>query len=103
IQDVEKSANEWAENSKDSRGHKLRKDALCLLAGAISLPREQGEDWEKFRDESVEWLKRKYGERLKAVVEHTDETHPHIHFYAVPNAGEKFDVIHDGKRASEQS
>lgn len=103
IQDVEKSANEWAENSKDSRGHKLRKDALCLLAGVISLPREQGEDWEKFRGESVEWLKSKYGERLKAVVEHTDETHPHIHFYAVPNAGEKFDDIHDGKRASAQS
>ncbi|MGB3424561.1 MAG: plasmid recombination protein [Castellaniella sp.] len=100
IQEVEKSANDWADNTKDTRGRKLRKDGLCMMAGVISLPREQEKDWPKLRDDSVKWLKEKYGERLKAVVEHQDETHPHIHFYIVPNQGERFDDIHDGKKAA---
>lgn len=100
IAGVEKAANEWADNTKDAKGRKLRKDGLCMLAGVISLPREQEKEWDKFKAESIKWLKDKYGERLKAVVEHQDETHPHIHFYAVPNAGERFDDIHDGKAAA---
>ncbi|MGB7482976.1 MAG: hypothetical protein WA909_04825 [Castellaniella sp.] len=97
---VEKAANDWADNAKDGRGHKLRKDGLCLMAGVVSLPREQEKDWPKFRNDSIQWLKDKYGDRLKAVVEHQDETHPHIHFYIVPKIGEKFDDIHAGKKAA---
>src|SRR5690606_19445904 len=38
--------------------------------------------------------------RVKAVVERQDETHPHIHFYIVPNEGERVDDIHGGKKAA---
>ncbi|MGE4452533.1 plasmid recombination protein [Castellaniella sp.] len=100
IEGVEEAANHWADNTKDAKGRKLRKDGLCMMAGVISLARDQEKDWPRFRDESIEWLKGKYGERLKAVVEHKDETHPHIHFYIVPKIGEKFDDIHAGKKAA---
>lgn len=95
-------ADTWAANSKDSSGRSLRKDGLCLVAGVVSY-KNDGEDWEKFRDASVDWLKQKYGERLKSVIEHTDEKHPHIHFYVVPKPGERFESIHDGRRASAEA
>ena len=93
-------AQEWADNSVDASGRKLRKDGSCLLAGVISFPDGRSEDeWRAFRDDSVDYLKDKYGDSLKSVVEHRDESHLHIHFYAVPEIGQKFDEIHDGKKA----
>ena len=97
-----KVAEKWAESSKDLSGHTLRQDGLCLLAGIISYPNEMT-DWENFRDSSIEWLKKKYGDCLKSVVEHTDESNPHIHFYCVPRAGERFETIHDGRKASQEA
>lgn len=92
-------AEAWASGMTDAQGRKLRKDGLCLLAGVISLPRERIDEWPAFQQGALEWLKAKYGERLRCVVEHLDEAHPHLHFYAVPLAGERFDAIHDGKAA----
>lgn len=92
-------AADWAENSKDSSGRRLRKDGLCLLAGVVSY-KNDGENWAKFRDDSIIWLKKTYGDQLKSVIEHTDETHPHIHFYVVPRAGKRFESIHAGRAAS---
>lgn len=57
------------------------------------------DEWPAYRDEAIEWLKKKYGDNLKSVVEHTDEPYPHIHFYVVPKKGEKFDSIHEGYAA----
>lgn len=96
---VAKMAEEWAENSVDSRGHKLRKDGLCLLSGVISAP-DDLQDWGAFKKASYLWLKEQWGDRLKSIIEHTDESHRHIHFYAVPKPGEKFDDIHQGKKAA---
>ena len=53
----------------------------------VSLPAEQRQDWPRFREATVAWLRQQYGERLRSVVEHTDEAHPHLHFYAVPLPG----------------
>jgi hypothetical protein len=92
-------SEEWAEESKDPTGRKIRKDGLCLLAGVISYPNE-GQNWEDFRADSVNWLKKKYGECLKSVIEHTDESHKHIHFYCVPKKGARFESIHEGRLAS---
>ncbi len=33
-------------------------------------------------------------------MEHTDEAHPHLHFYAVPLPGERFEVLHPGRQAA---
>lgn len=93
-------AQKWAETSLDASGRKLRKDGSCLLAGVISFPEGRTEDdWKAFRDESIKYLKDKYGENLKSVIEHRDESNLHIHFYSVPKNGQKFEDIHDGKKA----
>ena len=94
---------EWAENAKDAQGRKLRKDGLCALVGVASLPREMEDDFPQFAEDTLIWLKQKYGDRLKSVVVHDDEAHPHLHFSVVPRIGERFDDIHDGYKASKQA
>lgn len=98
--DIEPMCVNYAENTKDEIGRKFRKDGLILLAGVVSLPREREEDFKKFSNEVVKFLNEKYGDRLKSVVTHNDEAHPHIHFYIVPKIGEKFEDIHEGYKAS---
>lgn len=94
---------EWAENAKDAQGRKLRKDGLCALVGVASLPREMEDDFPQFAEDTLIWLKQKYGDRLKSVAVHDDEAHPHLHFSVVPRIGERFDDIHDGYKASKQA
>lgn len=93
-------AEAWADEATDGKGRKLRKDGLCLAAGVISLPAEMEADWPRFREAALQWLKKQYGVRLLSVVEHTDEAHPHLHFYAVPLKGERFEVLHKGRSAA---
>lgn len=102
LDEVEKEANEWAESATDAQGRKLRKDAHCLLAGVISLSREQEEDWECFKEKAMEFLKEKYGDNLRCVVEHKDESHPHLHFYCLAKKDQSFDDLHDGKKAQRE-
>ena len=93
-------AEDWANAATDAKGRKLRRDGLALAAGVVSLPAEQRQDWPRFREATVAWLREQYGERLRSVVEHTDEKHPHLHFYAVPMAGERFEMLHPGRQAA---
>lgn len=102
LDDVGEKSTAWAENSKDAQGRKLRKDAHCLLSGVISLPRVEEKQWDKFKIKAIEWLKEKYKDNLQCVIEHQDEAHPHLHFYAIPKAGQSFDDIHEGKRAQKE-
>jgi hypothetical protein len=101
LDDLEQTCESWAASMTDAKGRKLRKDALCLVAGVVSAPAEIGDGWAAFRDESVAYLKRKYGDQLQTVVEHTDEDQPHIHFYVVPKPGARFETIHEGRAASD--
>ena len=96
---VQKAAR-WAETARDTQGRALRRDGLCIAAGVISLPAELAEQWPAFRFSCLEWLRQQYGPRLCSVVEHTDEAHPHLHFYAVPFEGERFEVLHPGRLAA---
>lgn len=103
LDQVEQEATRWAEESTDAKGRKLRKDAHCLLAGVISLPRSEEENWEQFKAKAMEWLKEKYGDNLRCVVAHEkDESHPHLHFYVVAKIGQSFDDLHEGKRAQKE-
>lgn len=99
IKKVEAYCQDWVNNSIDPTGKKIRKDALCLVAGVISIGEEDNHKWEEYKKRSIIFLKEKYGDRLKSVIEHTDESHKHIHFYVVPKIGEKFEDIHQGKKA----
>lgn len=98
---LESTCETWASSVTDASGRKLRKDALCLVAGVVSAPAEIGEGWQAFRDDSVAWLRRKYGDQLQTVVEHTDEDQPHLHFYVTPAPGQRFDTIHEGRAAAD--
>ena len=101
--ELEATCESWAAGTTDAKGRKTRKDALCLLAGVFSTPEGTSPElWESIKADALEWLQDRYGDRLQTVVEHTDEAHPHCHFYVIPSPGERFDVIHDGKRAANE-
>ena len=91
-------------NPKD--GRKLRSDAHVLLAGVTSYPREAAEDnpkiYEKWKAKTVDFLREKYGDKLVSVVEHQDESHPHLHFYCVDFENLNAKMLHDGHRAAAQ-
>jgi hypothetical protein len=86
---------------KNGKAKALRSDANVLIAGVVSLEgiKENYDDWDQYKTDVVEYLKEKYEDNLAAVVEHTDEENPHLHFYLVPKIGQKLDELHDGKNA----
>lgn len=103
IDDLERSIEryeaEFKTIDKNGKEKKLRKDACILLAGVVSLDRADEEIWDEYKTKSIEYLKNKYGENLKCVVEHTDETNPHFHFYVTGNQKQDLNLLHDGKLA----
>lgn len=104
LEQLESTCEAWASTMTDAKGRKLRKDALCLAAGVVSAPHDiEPEAWKAFKTDAVEWLKTKYGDRLQTVIEHVDESHPHLHFYAVPLPGERFESVHQGKAAAAEA
>ncbi len=103
ISDLERSIEryeaEFKTTDKNGKEKKLRKDACILLAGVVSLDRADEEIWDEYKAKAIEYLKNKYGENLKCVVEHTDEKNPHFHFYVVGNQQQDLNLLHDGKLA----
>ena len=96
-------AEEWADQAKDARGYKVKKDGNVALVGVASLPREMEDDFPEFAEVTLKFLKEKYGDRLKSVVVHDDEPHPHLHFTVIPRKGERFDDIHEGLKAKNEA
>lgn len=104
LEQLEATCESWASSMTDARGRKLRKDALCLAAGIVSAPNDiDPQAWEAFKSDSLAWLKNKYGDSLRTVIEHVDESHPHLHFYCVPQPGQRFESVHEGKAAAAES
>jgi hypothetical protein len=97
---VAQEAEAWAGQAKDTIGRSLRQDGLCLIAGVLSAPPDL-KDWSGYKEASTAFLMGFYGDRLKAVVEHTDEKERHLHFYAVPRFGERFEILHPGRAAAQ--
>lgn len=85
--------------STDAAGRRLRKDASVLLAGVASYPRG-GMEYGYWKQSVLEWLQTEFGDRLRSVVEHTDEAHPHLHFYVVNPHGGNVKDLHPGFRAA---
>lgn len=68
------------ETSEPPKGQ--RKDTPILLAGVASAPWPPGDPRSKqWRLDTVEFLKKTYGDALDTVIGHQDEPHDHIHFY----------------------
>ena len=98
-------ADKWAESRKAVTGRAHQKNSPVLAGVVISLPKEMLDDWPAFREASLKWLKEKYSERLKLVIEHLDEENPHFHAYLIASHGidkdgnifsEPFGAIHEG-------
>lgn len=104
LEQLEATCEAWAATMTDAKGRKLRKDALCLAAGVVSAPHDiEPEAWASFKAGALDWLKAKYGDDLRTVIEHTDESHPHLHFYCVPQPGQRFETVHQGKAAAAEA
>ncbi|OQW69535.1 MAG: hypothetical protein BVN34_04265 [Proteobacteria bacterium ST_bin12] len=79
------------ETEKDSLGRKIKSDKNILLAGVVSYPKPRIAEWSPddeqnyimFKEQSMEFMKKQWGDNLLCVLEHTDEQYPHIHFYVV--------------------
>ncbi|SMC27646.1 Plasmid recombination enzyme [Andreprevotia lacus DSM 23236] len=89
--------NTYPLNTKNSKGHALRKDANILLGIVFSIPRhwknESENRFKEWRDNSLDFFKNLYGNRIVLAVQHNDESQPHIHIFVVPHDGEKYDTI----------
>lgn len=95
-----------AESSLDPMGRKIRLDTPIMLAGVASNPipvadlsdPDKEDEYEFWKQETVAFLNKKYGENLLSVIEHKDEKFPHVHFYVVPPVGVGFNAkkLHAG-------
>lgn len=104
LHDEKCSSMKMTNNKGQSRS--IRKDQQTLGTVILSYPNKQegqdeqqySKDYEKWKTLSIDWLKEKYGDELKTVVEHVDESHPHLHAYLLPEDA-KADKYNIGRRA----
>lgn len=94
---------------------KLRKDAVIAVAGVASFPIEAKDirhdsealtDYLAWEETLLKFLKLEYGDMLKSVLRHTDETYWHVHFYVAEEKDKDNRLgvlkIHPGRRAKEE-
>lgn len=103
LDEVEMLVDDYKQNfrliDKNGKERKARSDASVLLAGVVSLQRSDQDIWDDYKKDAIFYLIEKYGDKLKSVIEHTDEKNPHIHFYVVADRNEVLNDLHDGKKA----
>lgn len=103
LREVEEMAEDYYNNTytvdKNGKQKRLRSDASIILAGVISIDRKDEEIWHDYKNDAFKFLRKKYGDKLKSVIEHVDEAHPHIHFYVLEDIGGRLNDLHDGKKA----
>lgn len=94
--------DEKCERVKASKGRAVRKDAHVLLAGVASFPvslqAAEPETYALWESLTLAWLQGKYGDNLRAVLRHDDETYPHLHFFVLSRDPMAYDAkaLHDG-------
>jgi hypothetical protein len=78
----------------------IRSDTHVLLAGTATFPRELEQSdpdrYIEWRQKTLDYLKKKYGDNLQCVVEHQDESHPHLHFYVISAEHVDAKKLHEG-------
>ena len=95
------------EGEKDASGRKIKCTATILLAGVASYPKpieamlttDDWEEYDKWVNLNLAFLKEQWGDDLKSVLQHTDETYPHIHFYVIAEKPQLTRNLHPGKVA----
>lgn len=111
-------ALERAEQARDAKGRRLRRDGAVLVAAVLSypVPRTLVEDrdapdaqdlYNAWRSEAAQWCRNRFGDTLVSLVEHHDEEYLHLHAYAVPALGPgnrlTLEAIHPGRAALKQA
>lgn len=99
LKQIEAELTDIQSNARDAVGRRLRKDATVLLAGVASYPSD-GSDYEVWKQLTIEWLRYRFGDNLRAVVEHLDESHPHLHFFIVDPIAGNVKGLHPGFAAA---
>jgi len=98
--------------AKDSKGRRLRCDGKVLVSGVVTYPvprvdLEQSaverDIYENWKTETLAWLLERSGITIQCVVEHSDEEHMNIHYFALPTLTADlrldFDDVHPGRKA----
>ena len=102
---LDKEIEQKCAAEKKLTGREPRKDMHVLLAGVASYPRAlQVEDpagYDRWEKATVKWLREKYGDKLRCVLQHDDEAHPHIHFFVCDRERVNAKELHDGHAAVE--
>jgi hypothetical protein len=99
--------------SETSAGFRsIRQDQKTLMTVILSHPiacddlknnAEKQEEVKKWQEMSINFLKEKYGDQLKSVILHEDESHPHLHCYLISSDGQlKANHLHPGDLAKRQ-
>ena len=93
--------------NKTGKEKSIRSDQKTLATVILSYPEnpEPGSaSYQEWESRCVDWLKKKYGDEFKCAVRHTDEAHPHIHAYILPNDKEmKASGFHPGYAAKQKA
>lgn len=91
---------------------KIRVDQHTLLTAIASHPATceqmradpavavQVDDWQR---RNIEWMRETWGDRLVSVVRHTDEAHPHLHAYVLPDGPMRARELHPGVAAKTEA
>lgn len=95
--------SETKQTQKNGVKRSIRSTQNTLLTVVLSHPGDvPGTDLDDWRKRSVDWLRERYGDQLKTVIEHVDEGHPHLHAYIIPDSLRAYD-LHDGRCAKERA
>lgn len=91
-QEIEASVRTLADQAVDAKGRRIRRDAIVMYSIVASYPVKCSDlsaadraEYLSWRQATLDWLNRCFGEQMMSAVEHLDESHPHIHVFVVPN------------------
>lgn len=102
-QEHDKRVSEAKQVQKNGVSRSIRSTQNTLLTVVLSHPGDVSfNELDEWRKRSIDWLRDRYGDQLKTVIEHTDERHPHLHAYVIPDSLRAYD-LHDGRKAKEQA
>jgi hypothetical protein len=102
---------------KGGKVRRIREDQHVMICGVASFPTDwstlrqdlgEATNYEHWKKDTIEFLAEHYakaGGELVSIIEHIDETYPHLHFYVLPIASPTFSAreVHDGWREKLQA
>jgi hypothetical protein len=70
---------------------------------AVEASPDEIERFNRWANLTVDWVRERYGNQLKVALAHTDEKHPHLHFWLLPDdPSADATLLHPGKVAKRE-